>query len=213
MSRAHGDSSAGMGMLASAPGFSSNCDGRSSALRAGHGSPSPGTGGWHRTASTPLTPPVSLGWSHQLSRGVWLSTLRHGWGQPLSWVPGSSCHPPCPLCWCQRQQERQNRSLRAGTEDSHGTGAPHLCRAETARDGAGGLAFLLRWLALTISRAETPRCHQAQPGTKRASSGVLRSLPPRLSWHGPANTASVIGSCVCGQGVMKRFSVSLCKLP
>lgn len=46
MSRAHGDPSAGMGMLKGVPGFSSSCVGWSSALKAGHGSPSPGTGGW-----------------------------------------------------------------------------------------------------------------------------------------------------------------------
>lgn len=39
------------------------------------------------------------------------------------------------------------------------------------------------------------------------------SLPPRLCWHRLENEAGLIGSCVCGQGVMKRFSVSLCKLP
>lgn len=90
---------------------------------------------------------------------------------------------------------------------SLGTRSPRL--------GQGTQTFVFQWLALKVMEAETPLCCRPQPSPAGHGTRQLRAplLAPRLCWHQPESKAGLIGSCVCGQGVMKRFSVSLYKFP
>lgn len=117
-----------------------------------------------------------------------------------------------------------------GTRNSHGTGAPGLGQGprtpmalesltslgtRSPRSGQGTHTFLFQWLALKVMEAETPLSCQPRPSPTGHGTRQLHAplLAPRLCWHQPESEASLIGSCVCGQSVMKRFSVSLCKFP
>lgn len=143
-----------MGMLEGAAGFGTSGYPLSSALRGGHGSPPPAQAGWvGDAASQPSHDGVgqpSLGWSHQLSLGGWLSTLHHGQQQscwslgPGAWglLPPPMSPPLAAVSWC-RPEERQNQSLGGGTKDPYSAGAPRLCPVPphrgTAWDGDRGL--------------------------------------------------------------------------
>lgn len=96
----------------------------------------------------------------------------------------------------------------------HWSPSPHWAPIPPGHD-KGFRLFLFQWLALKVMEAETPLCCQMQPSLSGHGTCQLHApfLAPRLCWHQLESEASLIGSCVCGQGVMKRFSVSLCKFP
>lgn len=136
-------------------------------------------------------------------------------------VLGASCHPPCPLCWWQSPGADWTRGRPSRRDQDPGdAGAPRLRRAPRAPAQGQGT----RDSHLFISKAGSESQRSGNPSVLPATAEPNQApnapapacsapLPPRLCWHGPANEAGLIGSCVCGQGVMKRFSVSLCKLP
>lgn len=224
----HRGTAVGMGMPEGAAGFGTSGYPLSSALRGGHGSPPPAQAGWvGDAASQPSHNGVgqpSLGWSHQLSLGGWLSTLHHGQQQSCR-VPGGSCHPLCPLRWrqCPGVDQRRGRTSPWGEGPRTPIVLEPLASAPCPRtEGQPGMGTGDSRLFSSIAGSESQRSRNpsvppstAEPHWAPNTPALACSapLPPRLCWHGSANEAGLIGSCVCGQSVMKRFSVSLCKLP
>ena len=197
MSRAHWNPSAGVGMLEGAPGFGTSCYGLSSALRAGHRFPPPGTGCWGgRCSSHPSKPSCdvwgSRAWAGPIS-SAWVggsapsTAARSNPAGALGWVLGNSCHPPCPLYWwlCPGADQRRGRTsgCRQGQrnpvalEPLASARHPVPPRRDSPAWGQATHAFLFRRLALKVSGVETPRCRQPRPSPTGHRTRRLRRAP------------------------------------
>lgn len=98
------------------------------------------------------------------------------------------------------------------TKDPHGTGAPGLTGHPFPQVMTRDSDFFLP-LAGSEGYGSRKPCVLPDAGGHGRCQLPALLLAPRLCWHQPESEAALIGSCVCGQGVMKRFSVSLCKFP